>query len=104
MSKSETEQRWRKRVSDWKASGLTCKRYAAREGLNAGTLSHWTGELRRRDKTKTPPLTFVEVAQPLPSGAAPFEIKLPSGSRIQVPRDFDADALRRLLGVLAACA
>ena len=105
MSKSETEQRWRWRVSSWKSSGLTSKQYATREGVNAGTLSYWAAELRRRDKAKgVPPLTFVEVSPEAPSSTARFEVELPTGVRVQVPIDFNAAALRRLLAVLEVSA
>lgn len=34
-----TEERWRAHVMAWAKSGLTCKAYAARARVNAGTLA-----------------------------------------------------------------
>ena len=105
MSKQQTETRWRERVHKWKSSGLTCKQFAAREGLNAGTLAYWKKELNKRDRAAAAstiePLAFVEVAAPMTITNLPhFEVELPTGMRLRVPSSFDASTLRCLLDVL----
>lgn len=47
---------------------------------------------------------FTEVSPSLLTVQAPmFEVVLPSGVTLRVPERFEADALRRLVAVLAAC-
>lgn len=43
---------------------------------------------------------MVEVSLGAASETAELELRLNSGASIRVPRDFDEDTLRRLLGVL----
>ena len=44
--KPETEQRWRVHVTAWAKSGLTCRAYAAKAGVNGRTLTWWKSKLR----------------------------------------------------------
>lgn len=109
---------WRERIAAWKASGLTAADYAARAGINAGTLKWWTWQLgaasKRASKTglvrhtkhvpvatkapPVPPLTFVEMTSRL--AREPLEVVLRTEVRVRVHDDFDAHALGRLLDVL----
>jgi hypothetical protein len=65
----ETREVWARRVRRWKKSGLTAKDFAAREGVNAKTLSYWRWKLgarppvesRRSQNPKTTRASFVEV-------------------------------------------
>lgn len=60
---------WVRRVRRWKKSGLTAKDFAAREGVNAKTLSYWRWKLgtqpalepRKPQHPKTTRASFVEV-------------------------------------------
>lgn len=112
---------WAKRVERWCESGLTAAEFAAELGINARTLTYWKwvlgrearGEKRawparkaRRRKTKkavtasqTAP-AFVELSAVATDER--FELELGAGRRLRVPKGFDAEALRRLLGVLEA--
>lgn len=71
----ETREVWARRVRRWKKSGLTAKDFAAREGVNAKTLSYWRWKLgaqpslepRRSQPPKTTRARFVEV---VPDAAA----------------------------------
>lgn len=102
-----TRDKWTKRVAEWRRSGLTIERYAARAGINARSLAWWKWQLalksarRARAHAPTPaisPLTFVEVK---PSeAAAGLEVVLASGVSVRVPVDFDSVVLGRLLDVL----
>ena len=113
---------WAKRVERWRDSGLSAAEFAAELGINARTLTYWKwvlGREARGDKRvwparkgrrarkavgagttsrATPP--FVEVSAA--SADERFELELSGGRRLRVPKGFDDEALRRLLGVLEA--
>jgi hypothetical protein len=74
---------WRRPVDRWKDSGLTAKEFAAKTGINAGTLQFWSYKLRR----------------PAPRR---FEVELGNGRRLRVPATFDASALKALFAILEA--
>jgi transposase len=105
MSETNREQ-WRRHVADWKRSGLTAREFAARAGLNAGTLSYWKWRLSRdakavkrqaaRDSART---ALVELA-PVSLSDERVEVELASGHRLRVPAGFDTASLGRLLSVL----
>ena len=96
----ETRDTWATRIAEWRASGLTAREFARREGINESTLRWWSSRLGRLAKSAAvSPLTFVEM-----TGAVrpePIDIVLTSGVRLRVPQDFDAAAFERLLGALA---
>ncbi len=98
--RSETRETWAARVGKWRASGLTAREFAQREGLNESTLRWWSSRLGRDVRSvAVSPLTFVEM-----TGAArpePIDVVLTSGVRLRVPQDCDAAVLDRLLDVLA---
>jgi transposase-like protein len=87
-------------------SGLTVSAFAAREGLSAHRLFRW----RRYFGASTPkPPAFEEIvavkaapllADPALSADTRLEIVLRSGLIVRVAESFNADALRRLLGVV----
>jgi len=105
MDRAERASRaeWSKRVSRWRASGLTAREFASRNGINVTTLRYWSSRLgRASDDPSTSslsPLTFVEMTGAV-IAREPIELALPSGVRLRVPHDFDAGALERLLDVL----
>jgi len=97
---------WRQRVEAWKSSGLTAKEYAAKAGVDPGTLAHWKwqfGVEARARGAPAPSPAFVEVVAASagwssPAGSSePIEVLLVSGVRIRLPPDFEAAALRRVL-------
>jgi len=78
-------------------------RFAAREGLAAGSLSYWRWKLERQNGGALRATQFVEfkTSGPGPGGPVlPFEVVLESGRVVRVPRGFDAAELGRLVGVL----
>ncbi len=103
----ETRGNWAARVARWQRSGLTATAFAAREGLNAGTLSYWKWKLRQADR-RVPavaprPVSFVELAAPALGGAEwRVEIVLPAGYRVRLPEEASGDTLRTVLDVLEA--
>lgn len=97
----------------WEASGLSAGAFAAREGVNAKTLSFWRwnlGQKKARRSSTVPAVVpraadFIEVVasrKPEPLASSPFEVSLRNGTRLVVPSPFDERALEALLGVLEA--
>lgn len=102
-------EQWAERVRRQERSGLSLRKFAAREGLKAGSLSFWKWKLGqergggRRKAASISPVRFVELrAEPLgpPAPAQAFEIELRSGRRVRVGVGFDAAELARLVMVL----
>ncbi len=98
----ETREQWRERVARWQSSGMTAGEFAARHGVSAHTLRHWAWKLGRasgeaRALARVPPMIEVH-ARPVADDR--FEIELGS-RRVRVPASFDADALRRVLAIVA---
>jgi hypothetical protein len=84
-----------------------------REGWSWTQLSGWSGHpiwklrywQRRLDRSASRPTSrthaFVAVeVTAAATASAPIEIATPSGYRVHVPRDFDAEHLRRVLDAL----
>jgi transposase-like protein len=76
-------------------SGQSVSVFAAEHGLDPQRVYGW----RRRVGARAERTTFREVTVPLESSR--FEVILGSGARVRVPRDFDGEALVRLLEALA---
>jgi transposase len=104
---------WRRRVERWKDSGLTAKEFAAKTGLNAGTLQFWQCKLKRgerpaRSARPKPPehailSSLVEVHVPTTTVVDHrFEIELGNGRRVRVTAGFEPAALKALLILLEA--
>ena len=100
--------RWANRVERLRRSGLSIRRFAAREGLRAGTLSFWKWKLAQQGQTqegvrseRLAPLQFVELTEKEALRPAPaFEVVLSTGRKVRVGGGFDAAELGRLVGVL----
>ena len=103
---SRTE--WKKRVTEWKSSGLTSAAFAARRGLNPRTLLWWSSTLRRpaaRDVRCAAEVGFARVVAVDGAAArsvepAALELVLASGRVVRVRRGFDPAVLRELLSAL----
>jgi hypothetical protein len=93
---------WAKRVAGWQASGLSCKKYAARIGVNHHTLSYWKYKLARKAEAerKVAP-SFIEVSSTMVAGSGAIEIVAIGGDVVRVPVGFDRATLRQVLDVLA---
>jgi len=94
---------WKARVEQWNASGLTGLEFAARLGVNEGTLRHWKWLLGHERRTRRGRPKFVEIAPATLEAVAEgsrFELVLRDERRLYVPPSFDETALRRLLAVL----
>ncbi len=101
---------WKKRVAEWKRSGLTAEVFAAEHGLQPRTLLWWSSTLRRpaaRANADTAEVSFARVvpidsAPARPAEPAALEIVLAAGRVVRVRQGFDAALLRELLTALEA--
>jgi hypothetical protein len=108
---------WAERVEQWRSSGLSQSEFCRREGLASSTFNRkavaLVGKSVRSGAAAEPseePPHWLEVRM---SGQRPggvgesaaslgegFEVALDGGWRVRLGPQFDADGLRRLLGVL----
>lgn len=94
-----SRQEWEEIVREHLASGKTAATFAAERGVNKNTLLWWGAELRRT--RRSPAATFVDVVVSEPAVTDPFVVVVAgSNHRVVVPRGFDGDELRRLVGAL----
>ena len=108
---------WRRRIRQWKASGLTAERFAAGRGFKAGSLRHWKWLLRaekrgwkaRRKKAAPAFVEIVRAADLVGHGARPsdpeaspepFDLLLGDSICIRIPVRFDPAALLLLVTTL----
>ena len=82
--------------------GLTWAELSRRAGLPVWKLRWWQRRLSPKPGTRRPTGSFVavQVIEPSRADPAPLEIVTPSGFRLRVPADFDADHLRRIVRAL----
>lgn len=103
---------WQKRIERWRESGLTAEQFATELGINAGTLKYWKYRIgknssagmalepKRRPSKAPRAASLVEVHAATIVAASPFVLELGEARRLQIPAQFDAPALERLLSVL----
>lgn len=101
---------WRRHVRGWVNSGLSCKAYARRKGLNHHTLSWWKSRLIARGErfdearpTKAEVASFVEVVPAVLEPASEERIAIDvAGATIRVPDGFSRQTLGDVLAVLGS--
>ena len=104
MAKSNRDE-WRRRVRQWKRSGLSAREFSERAGIRAATLSYWKWRLAREEREsggsskRSVQAALVELS-PVAMTDDRIELELPGGSKLRIPATFDAQALGRLLAVL----
>jgi hypothetical protein len=103
---------WQKRIERWRDSGLTAEQFAAELGINAGTLKFWKYRIGKdaavgvvtkptpRAKKGPRAESLVEVHTATMVASSPFVLELGKDRRLQIPSQFDASALERLLSLL----
>ena len=94
------EQQWRRRISQWRASGLSVRAFCARYGLATASFYHWRRVLERRGAEAPAFVPVQVVADAVPAQASALEVVLVDGRVVRVVPGFDAATLRRLLAVL----
>jgi hypothetical protein len=92
-------------LKDLPASGLSTAAFARANGLPPWKLYNALQVQARRvaKGSKNTALIPVRVKNPAPRRESSFELVLAGGYRVLVPENFDATALRRLMGALAGC-
>ena len=118
---------WHRMLTAWEGSGLSQAEFCRRRGLKAVTFAWWKRQLvgttgrggrrlvaRRRSSTAQGEPAFVEVAVPgakatggsraCSPGVAwevVYEVALPCGTSIRLPRDFDVQRASQLIRAVA---
>jgi hypothetical protein len=107
---------WRKHISQWSKSGLTQAEYCRLNEVSAAAFQWWKGQLRRKSNAQkaipakrqrrngsSNAMQFVEVHGVPPAHGRcgeTYEVVLSRGRAIRVGRDFDSDALKRLIAAV----
>ena len=74
-----TKERRAELVESYRASGLTMKQFAKKEGINWLTLAKWSSFLKADSK----PVRFAEMTLPRATPGWAFEVTLPSGITVR---------------------
>ena len=92
-------------LAELTASGLSTAAFARSRGLPPWKLYNALQVRARRaaKKSQSTAVIPVRVTEQRQLRSIPLELLLAGGHRLLVPEDFDADALRRLMGALAGC-
>ena len=97
----EKERQWRRRIDQWRASGLSVRAFCARHGLATASFYNWRRVLQRRALAEQPAFVPVQVvADAVPTQTIALEVVLTDGRTVRVAPGFDAATLRHLLAVL----
>lgn len=100
---------WAELVAKWKRSGLTAKKFGAREGVGPKSLTWWSWRLGKEQAPETAVPAFVPVhivereCAPM-SATSPerhVDILIDGCNTVRVLPGFDEQTLRRVLDVLA---
>ena len=100
MAKPNRREEMQRALAHRDRHGLTYCEAAAEFGVSEHTLAWWSWRLRKEERESE---SFVEVEVDESHAAGGLEVEAPSGHVVRVPEDFDADALHRVLVVLASC-
>lgn len=99
MKKRGTNRKiWAARITEWKRSGLTQKRYCAEQGVPQSTFQWWRNRLKESSETAES-TALVEVSPPVSNGERIDGIAITVG-RYTVRLPGAVDALSRVLDVL----
>ena len=96
----EKERQWRRRIDQWRASGLSVRAFCARHGLATASFYNWRRVLERRAAEQPAFVPVQVVADATPAEAGALEVVLLDGRTVRVAPGFDEATLRRLLAVL----
>jgi transposase-like protein len=86
-------------LAEYARSDLTQQAFADARGLSLSSLSLWLRKAREQGEAKEGPrLVPVRLRSSVETG---FELAVPGGATLRIPADFDEDALRRVLEIIA---
>lgn len=102
---------WKRRVAEWRASGLKAKDFCVDRGYSAKNLWHWSsklGEAGGRPAARKPAVRLVRVtrqssAAETPTAASNMVVEM-NGARLIFHGRVDADALRTVMETLRSLA
>jgi hypothetical protein len=105
-----TRHQWQALVEGWAESGLTQKAYCTQQGISVTSFHRWREQLDQEAAVgdqalpeaapiRLLPVQRHEAPTPLRSGPA-LTLVLATGLRVEVESHFEAETLRRLLGVV----
>lgn len=93
-----TRDTWKKRVAEWRASGLSSAEFAAGRGFTGSGLRHMAHRLRSEPEVR---LARVEVVAERVPSEAPVVVRAGAGGvRIEVTRGFSREVLAAVLNVV----
>jgi hypothetical protein len=101
-SLEERRRFWEQHLREWKSSGLSQAEFCRQNKLSLKTFVYW----KRRQKTMSSPVCLVEVpvqSQSLvsfPSCLTPLRLLVGSHYRIEIEKNYDAEALDQLIQFL----
>ena len=87
-----------KAVTDYRASGLTQREFAARAGISVGTLGNWLRQAGNPPAAE--PVSFLELPRLGTAARAAYKVHLPQGLALEVPSGFAASEVKELLRLL----
>src|SRR5262249_55505914 len=94
------ERQWRRRINQWRVSGLSVRAFCAQHGLSSARFYNWRQVLARRAAEEPVFVPVQGVADVGPAQAGALEVVLVDSRAVRVAPGFDAATLRRLLAVL----
>ncbi len=102
QQRSDKERFWRRRLRQWRSSGLSVRAFCAEYALSEPSFYAWRRTVAQRDGEGVPfvPVQVVPEAQPLGAAAGGLELVLGEGRLLRVGPGFDGPTLQRLLAVL----
>lgn len=110
QSRDELAAWYAEALAEQAASGLSMAAFAEELGVTATTLYHWKRRLAEENSTapasraRRGGLIEVAINDEVPTaGPDGFVVRLKQERCVEVPRDFEASALQRLIEVLEAC-
>ena len=99
ISREAKAQEWRRRIREWRQSGVSVRDYCDLAGVCVPTFYLW----RRRVEgppAVTPAFVPVRLVAEPPVNGGSLELVLAGGRRVRVLPGFDAKTLRQLLAIL----
>lgn len=93
---------WEQHLREWKSSGLSQAEYCRQNKVSPKSFLYW----KRREKAVSEPVCLVEVPVqrqplvPIPSPSTPVRLLVGNRYRIEIEKNFNADALDQLLSFL----
>ena len=106
--KRRNREEWVEVVGRWRASGQSCKGFAARLGVSPSTLSWWAWELGRSGELEQAGTSFVavEVAEPSPgtvTHGTPAAVIERAGTRLEIASGADPRWVAAVMMELSGC-